>query len=404
MKSKEPSDRRIEPVHPTAREDKTNFQGGKFMTIKTLKRAAVAVLLAAVASAGLPGQTPTPPPQTFSTTIYFDYSFFGSNNGDMTNTTANPNLITNKFAFRRAYFTYENKISNDLKFRFRIDADNNGLLTSTSGSKDDRLRPFVKHIYLDWAGLLPNSSLKIGMTETMAFKIAEDRWGLRSVAKTLVDGYKDSTGVDIRTSSADLGVNITGAISKELRYGAMVMNGEGYAHPELNKYKKFGGFLQLVPVSGINIFGYAEYEKLSDKPESGKMYKVDCYIDLIPGMNITGEWFTYNSEQKYNAVKVDDGTGTGNTITVNKHFNAGGYSIFSTYKIVPEVLHVFARYDKYQPDSTNTQKDMSVIITGLDWTPIHSSWKIQPNVWFTNYTDAAKKGDIIVNLTFFLSF
>jgi len=84
------------------------------MKSKTLKRAVLAVLLAAVASTGLLAQTPAAPPQTFSTTIYLDYSFFGTNNGYMTNTTANPNLITNKFQFRRAYLTYENKVSDTL--------------------------------------------------------------------------------------------------------------------------------------------------------------------------------------------------------------------------------------------------------------------------------------------------
>jgi hypothetical protein len=43
-------------------------------------------------------------------------------------------------------------------------------------------------------------------------------------------------------------------------------------------------------------------------------------------------------------------------------------------------------------------------IVGLDWAPVHSSWKIQPNVWFYNYKDAAKKSDIVANLTFALSF
>jgi hypothetical protein len=47
---------------------------------------------------------------------------------------------------------------------------------------------------------------------------------------------------------------------------------------------------------------------------------------------------------------------------------------------------------------------LSLIIAGLDWAPIHSSWKIQPNVWIYNYKDSAKKSDVIVNLTFFLSF
>jgi hypothetical protein len=376
------------------------------MKTGTMKKAAVLAAFAILTARGLSAQTPTPPPQTFSTTIYFDYSFWATNNGYLTNTdpAVNINPLTNKFAFRRAYFTYENKISADLKFRFRLDADNTGRLTATSGTKDDRLVPFVKHIYLDWAGLLPNSSLKIGMTETLAFKTAEDRWGLRSVAKTLVDGYKDITGADIRASSADLGVNLTGAITRELRYGAMVMNGEGYSHPELNKYKKFGGFLQVVPIPGLNFWGYAEYEKLSDKPEAAKMFKADCYFDMIPGLNVTGEWFKYNSDQKYNKVQQDDGTGTGTMISVNKHFDVSGFSIFSTYKIIPDTLAIFARYDGYQPDSTNSVKNLSLIIAGLDWAPIHSSWKIQPNVWIYNYKDSAKKSDVIINLTFFLSF
>lgn len=365
-----------------------------------MNRTALFAAVALMTARGLFAQTTTPPPQTFSTTIYLDYSFWATNNGYITNTDpkVNANPMTNKFAFRRAYFTYENKISADLKFRFRFDADNTGNLTSLSGSKDDKLRPFMKHLYLDWAGLLPNSSLKIGMTETLAFKIAEDRWGLRSVAKTFVDGYNDITGAGVRVSSADIGVNLTGVISKELRYGAMVMNGEGYSHPELNKYKKFGGYLQVVPVPGLNVWGYAEYEKLSDKPESAKMFKVDVYFDMIANLNITGEWFTYDSDLKFNKIAQTDGS------TINKHFDIGGFSIFGTYKVIPDKLHIFARYDGYRPDSTNGAKDLSLIIAGADWTPLHGSWKIQPNVWFYNYKDSAKKNDIIVNVTFFLSF
>jgi len=356
-----------------------------------LKALALTTALATMTVPALP-QTTTPPPQTFGTTIYLDYSFWATKEGPITS-----NALNNKFAFRRAYFTYENKISADLKFRFRFDAENARVLTSTTGSTNEQLKPFMKHLYLDWAGLLPNSSLKIGMTETMAFKVAEDRWGLRSVAKTLVDGYKDVTGADIRASSADIGINLTGAISKELRYGAMVMNGEGYSRPELNKYKKFGGCLQFVPLPGLNVWGYAEYEKVADGQDA-QMYKVDVYFDMVPGLNVTGEWFTYDSDAKFNKVNNADGTSS------NAHFNIGGFSIFATYKITPDKLHVFARYDGYRPDSTNGAKDVSLVIAGVDWTPFHPSWKIQPNVWFYSYKDSAKKDDVIVNFTAFLSF
>ena len=371
------------------------------MNSKTQRKAALLVALTVATSLGLWAQAMTPPPQTFTTTIYFDYSFNATNNGYLTGTDA-AKALNNKFAFRRAYFTYENKINDNLKFRFRLDADNTANITSidfakSSTKKDDKLRPFMKHLYLDWAGLLPNSSLKIGMVETQAFKVAEDRWGYRSVAKTILDGYKDITGVDTRTSSADIGANLTGSVNKYLRYGAMVMNGEGYSHPELNKYKKFGGYLQLIPVAGLNVWGYAETERLSDSA-TAQMYKVDVYFDMIPNLNISGEWLTYDSDSNFNKVAQPDGS------TVNNHYNVRGFSIFGTYKIIIDKLNVFARFDSYTPDSTNDSKNIGLVIVGFDWAPIHSSWKIQPNVWFYNYKDSAKKSDVVANLTVFLSF
>ena len=184
------------------------------MTTRTILKAAVIALVAAMASTGLLAQTTTPPPQTFSTTIYFDWTANLTNDGSMTGTDA-AKALNNKFAFRRAYFTYENKISDYLKFRFRYDADNTANITSvdfakSTTKKDDKLRPFVKHIYLEWSQDWLQSKFNIGMIETLSFKLAEDRWGLRSVAKTLLDGYKDITGVEIDQTSADLGRDLEG--------------------------------------------------------------------------------------------------------------------------------------------------------------------------------------------------
>ena len=64
-------------------------------------------------------QTTTPPPQTFSTTIYLDYRYFLSDAGPSTlkPASATTAYLNNPFIFRRAYFTYENKINDNLKFR-----------------------------------------------------------------------------------------------------------------------------------------------------------------------------------------------------------------------------------------------------------------------------------------------
>jgi hypothetical protein len=370
------------------------------MARNKILKAALVLLVAAAASTGLLAQTPPAPPQTFSTTIYFDYSFNLTNDGAITGTDA-AKALNNKFNFRRAYFTYENKISDYLKFRFRLDADNTGNLTSTSGSKDDKLRPFMKHLYLEWSPDWIQSKVNIGMIETLSFKLVEDRWGLRSVAKTLVDGYKDITGADIRQSSADIGVTWKGTLVKELRFALGVYNGEGYSHPELNKFKKFEGYLQLVPLAGLSIFAYTDYEQqvtTDGTNKYAKTYKIDGYFDMIENLNISGEWFTFNNDKNYDVVTNPDATQS------QTHYNVSGWSVFATYKIQPEKFVVFARYDSYQPKSTVSSKDLSLIILGFDWYAWGANTRLQPNVWIYNYKDSSKKGDIVANLTFFMSF
>jgi hypothetical protein len=288
-----------------------------------------------------------------------------------------------------------------LKFRFRYDADNSGNLTSTSGSKDDKLRPFIKHLYLEWSPDWLQSKINVGMIETISFKLEEDRWGYRSVAKLLVEGYKDITGVDIRQSSADIGVSWKGTLARQLRFGLGVYNGEGYSHPELNKFKKFEGYVHIVPVSGLSVFAYTDYEKqvtTDGTDRAARSYKLDGYFDMVKNLNVTAEWFTFNNDKNFDLVTNTDGTKS------ESHFNVSGWSVFGTYKIVPDKICVFARYDSYQPKSTVSSRDMSLVILGLDWFAWGPTCRLQPNVWIYNYKDSTKKTDIVANLTFFMSF
>jgi hypothetical protein len=327
--------------------------------------------------------------QTFNTTVYFDYSTYLSKDGPVTSAAKN-----NYFAFRRAYFTYENKINDNLKFRFRYDADNTANLTSvdiktSSTKKDDKLRPFVKHLYLDYAGLLPNSSLKIGMTPTLTFEMAEARWGYRSVAKTLLDGYKDITGVEIDASSADVGASLTGSLARYVRYGIMFYNGAGYSHAEGDKYKKIAGNIQLIPAAGLSIVGYMDYEK-QDKDNSAKTYKLDGYLEMVKNLVVGTEYFLYQNDKSITTDQI--------------RYDVSGFSMFGRYSFEPDVFSLFARFDRYEPNSKVSNDEMSLVITGLDWAPFNRSMKLQPNVWFTSYANSAKKNDVIFNLTFFLSF
>jgi len=377
---------------------------------KSIKFAAVLFLaLLVLPSASLFAQ------QTFSTTIYFDYKYYLSNAGPGTLKPTNPATayLSNAFLFRRAYFNYENKISDNLKFRFRLDADNTGNVTgltvnfpgeTVSTSKDSKLRPFMKHLFLEYSNfLIPKMVLNVGMIETLTFKPSEDRWGFRSVAKTLVDGYKDITKKDILSTSADIGATLKYSFAKYFRMAAGVYNGASYSKEESDQFKKYQLQAQLTPVPGFSIVGYYDYERklpnltsFPDEPTpAAQTFKVDAFFEMVKNLVIGAEWFTFQYDLYQSG---------------GEKYDVGGWSAFGRYT-VSETFGLFGRYDSYAPNSLDGDLDMSLAIAGFDWTPFHKSWKLQPNVWFVNYCDgtrynanATKNSDIIFNLTFFLSF
>jgi hypothetical protein len=348
------------------------------------------VFILGLVFAALFGATGLVAQQTFNTTIYFDYTSFLSSDGPIT---SNPR--DNFFIFRRAYFTYENRIGEKLRFRFRYDADNTANLTSVdiktgSTKKDDKLRPFIKHLYLEWSDfLLANARLRIGMADTLTWKPAEDKWNYRSVAKTLLDGYRDITGEEIDTTSADLGVWYAGTMSKYMRWAVQVTNGSGYSKVETDKYKKIMGQLHLIPVAGLSIIGYYDYEMQNDDA-AASTYKLDGYLEMIKNLTIGVEWFSYDNDTKLTADKVQ--------------YKPSGFSVFGNYILRRDVFAVFGRYDSYEPNDKVDNSKVSLVIAGLDWAPMGPSIKLQPNVWFLDYQDSAKKNDVILQFTFFLSF
>jgi len=385
--------------------------------LRKLRDLALGVLmLPMVTIMSLMAQTTTPPPQTFSATVYLDYRYFLSNAGPATLAPSADTVayLNNQFVFRRAYFTYENKISDNLKFRFRIDADNTANVTSVAltGSpitgvslgKDDKLRPFIKHLYVEYANfLVPKMVLNVGMIETLTFKPAEERWGLRSVAKTLVDGYQDITKVSIAATSADIGVTLKYSVAKYFRLAAGIYNGAAYSHAENDGFKEVELQAQVTPVPGLSIVGYYDYERKlpvaalpAEIKPAAATYKVDAFFEMVKDLVIGGEWFTYKADLNQ---------------TGGEKFDRGGWSAFGRYVVKPDKLSLFARYDRYMPNSLDRDLDMSLVIAGFDWAPYNATWRLQPNIWFYNYksgvrynANATKDSDVVFNMTFFLSF
>lgn len=323
--------------------------------------------------------------QKLSTTIYFDFQQFLDSNGAAA---AAQSGKLDAFAFRRAYFRYENQINSNLSFRFTLDADTVKAVNS-AGSPDDKTRPFIKHLYFQYANLIPKSTIKVGMADTLTFGIEEAKWGYRSVAKTLLDAYSDVTGKSINASSADLGVFLQGTVTKELRYAVSVVNGPGYSHPEGDKYKKVAGQIQILPLAGLTFVGYIDSEK-KDPTHNATTYKGDAYFEMVKNLVLGFEYFSYD-----NQLNVDKVLG---------QYDRRGWSAFGRYTFMPDKFSAFLRYDNYDPNAKAANDETRLVIAGLDWAPWTTNVRIQPNVWFYDYTDSAKKSDVYFALTFFMSF
>jgi hypothetical protein len=301
---------------------------------------------------------------------YFDYGYLLSSSGPMAESQGKD---WNYFKFRRAYFTLEHKISEKFKFRFRTDADR---------EVDDKARPFLKHVYLEWENLIPESKLYIELEATPTKEIAEAVWGYRGVERTLMDVYEDQTGQSVDFASADLGVALKGKIVKQFRYHLMFSNGGGYDHPEKDKYKKFIAQFQLLPSEGLTIAGYVDVEK----------------------QNVDSTNYTYRGDLLYKKGNIALGSEIFQYKDNQNSLKRSGFSLFGNYKVAKEIK-IFARYDFYNPFIGVTGIDddeISYIIIGFDYFPdkfVH----VMPNIRIKSYADN-RSSDIIALLTFELKY
>jgi hypothetical protein len=131
-----------------------------------------------------------------------------------------------------------------------------------------------------------------------------------------------------------------------------------------------------------------DYEN-QDADNSAMTYKVDGFIEMVRNLVLGAECVVYKSDKNMTADETK--------------YDVSGLSVFGRYAIKSD-LSLFARFDSYEPNNKVGDNKQSLIIAGLDWAPVHSSMKLQPNVWFRSYESSELKSDVIFNMTFFLSF
>jgi len=296
------------------------------------------------------------------------------------------------FWFRRIFFTYDNKLTDNIKMRLRFEMNSPGdFVTSTT------LNALVKDAYLNFK--LSGQDVKVGIISPPTFDNIESLWGYRVLEKTPLDLY------NLR-SSRDFGIALKGNLDNKKKFSYEAMFGNGSANKaEIDKGKIFYGQLGFKPVEGLYLEAYGDYEAQSDN----KTYYV--YQGFV---SYTGNWGRVGIQYS------------------NKHFKQESegeddmeydYQIFSAFAVMKAAqdLELIARYDRafgdgfensfqgykisYIPFADNAVSNL--FIGAVSWNAVKNVWLI-PNIKYVFYDepDEGEKPyeDIYANLTLWFKF
>jgi len=300
--------------------------------------------------------------------IFGDY-FYEFSNPDATLEAQN----RNGFQFRRAYFTYDRDLSEKFAVRFRLE------MNSPDFGRTDQLTPYIKHAYLRWNNLIPQSKLSFGLVSTPTWQVSEEVWGYRAVEKTIMDLRRV-------TGSADFGIAWEGKFTKTgaLNYHVLVANGSG-TRGETDQNKRVFFNVPIKIQNAYFIVPYFDYEDAANDKSKNT-------IALFAGLQkprFHGGIEIYQRTSNKAVANIGDKT-------------ENGFSVFGAVKTT-EKVKLLARYDVYDPNTDLDDDGNTFIIAGLDFAP-EKNVNIIPNVKIENYQASGRDANTIGALTLFFRF
>ena len=150
----------------------------------------------------------------------------------------------NAFRLDRAYIDIKAPI--DKRFSLRLTTDVGPL-----SAGDTKIRPFVKYAYSAWA--TKRFTLRFGMAANGWTSLFDRFWEHRFVAKSFADRRR-------LIPSADLGLHASGVyFGKKLQLQGALVNGEGYAMPEVNDAKSAQLRVTYHPLNGATKLPFSVY-------------------------------------------------------------------------------------------------------------------------------------------------
>ncbi len=295
----------------------------------------------------------------------------------------------NAFQFRRIYFTYDNKISDNFVTRFRLEAD------QAANTSNGKIGVAVKDAYLGMKNVFKGSDLYFGIIPTTFIDMAETNWGYCSLEKTITD----LRGI---ISSRDLGVSLKGKIDESgiFSYAVMIGDNSGNA-PATTKFKRYYLQLSAKPVNNmlLSLYGDMATRAQINDPTSTAAPKatLNNNTTTIGGMVGYSEKDVYSvgaevfSQSQANGYKQASGTLTSLT--------AFGLSIYGNVNLQSDLI-LIARYDDYDPNtnSASNHDARNYFIFGLSY-KADKNVSIIPNVQYETYQKGVPTGDPKASLT-----
>jgi hypothetical protein len=324
--------------------------------------------------------------------IYMDYFYNvarDSGIANIPNAVLNGNKNFNGFELRRAYLTYDYKLSDQFSSRFRLEADSKAL------TQNNRIGVFVKDANIIWKNYLSGHDLILGIQPPPAFEVSEAFYGFRSLEKTIMD----LRGV---VSSRDFGLAAKGIITDNINYWILAANNSGTS-PETDNYKRVYAHLSFTPVEKLTatIYGDIKFRDQISNPSGTTMLNNNVattalFIGLSDSKNYSlgTEAFLQITENGLIRTPTENGIEDLNTL---------GISVFSWLKLMDK-LTATLRYDLYDPKFNNELENdrRNLIIAGLSYRPVDRV-SIIPNILIETYDDFPER-NIDASLTARLTF
>ncbi len=276
------------------------------------------------------------------------------------------------FNFKRQYFGYSLKASENLSFKLLLDVgntnvgtveyeDDNGLFIEKP--EDKRLTAFLKKAQLDYTCDWGKTS--VGLIGMNTYHIQEKNWGYRFIEKSAIDLNKFS-------STADLGVAFSTSIINNLNTTIQFVNGEGYKKPQGDEHFKsvFNityGESKLNKNDGYNI-GLVYSSESTDNDPVTMMSVFGGYAGM--GLRVGVEYDLMN-----NPFKTFD-----ETSVISTSLNYG----------LNDNIDLFARYDMVDDNDTENENGENLLVTGVVFN-CGSGLSVAPNMRMVSHEDSNEK-------------